>query len=29
MPVPEMASVRDDQIVAEPWHGFGANPARR
>jgi septum site-determining protein MinC len=28
-PVPEMAAVRDDQIVAEPWHGFGVNPARR
>jgi septum site-determining protein MinC len=28
-PVPEMAAVREDQIVAEPWHGFGANPARR
>ena len=28
-PVPEMAAVREDQIVAEPWHGFGANSTRR
>ena len=28
-PVPEMAVVRDGQIVAVPWHGFGTNSARR
>jgi len=28
-PVPEMASVREGQIVAEPWPGFGADSVRR
>jgi len=28
-PVPEMASVREGQIVAVPWHGFAAGPAER
>jgi septum site-determining protein MinC len=28
-PVPEMASVREGQIVAVPWYGFGASSAGR
>lgn len=28
-PVPEMASVREGQIVAVPWHGFDASSAGR
>jgi septum site-determining protein MinC len=28
-PVPEMASVREGQIVAVPWHGLGSDSAER
>jgi septum site-determining protein MinC len=28
-PIPEMASVHEGQIVAVPWHGFGARSTER